>query len=100
MVLEAESGRYWHTHSRRRFDYITHKGLTFLDLGPTPNYATSSWQILSDHFAGANRQRILPTPPKAEVVDFCLIPRTSPTTPVPMTLLLFWLSYHLARLSH
>ncbi len=54
------------------------KGLTFLDLGPTPNYATSSWQILSDHFAGANRQRILPTPPKAEVVDFCLIPRTSP----------------------
>ncbi|KAI9822456.1 MAG: hypothetical protein M1827_000175 [Pycnora praestabilis] len=54
------------------------KGLTFLDLGPTPNYATSSWQILSDHFDSPKRQRILPTPPKAEVVDFCLIPRSSP----------------------
>ncbi|KAI9870075.1 MAG: hypothetical protein M1830_004715, partial [Pleopsidium flavum] len=54
------------------------KGLTFLDLGPTPNYATSSWQILSEHFAGAKQQRVLPTPSKAEVIDFCLVPRTSP----------------------
>ena len=54
------------------------KGLTFLDLGPTPVYATSSWQILSDHFAKPKRQHILPTPPNAEAVDFCLIPRKSP----------------------
>lgn len=54
------------------------KGLTFLDLGPTPNYTTSSWQMLSDYFGPAKRQSVLPTPPKAEVIDFCLIPRTSP----------------------
>ena len=54
------------------------KGLTFLDLGPTPNYATSSWQILSGHFESPKRQYVLPTPPNAEVVDFCLIPRKSP----------------------
>ena len=54
------------------------KGLTFLDLGPTPNYATSSWQVLSNHFESPKRQHVLPTPPSAEVVDFCLIPRKSP----------------------
>ena len=54
------------------------KGLTFLDLGPTPVYATSSWQLLSDHFERPKRQHVLPTPPNAEVVDFCLIPRKSP----------------------
>ena len=54
------------------------KGLTFFDLGPTPNYATSSWQILSAHFELPKRRHILPTPPNAEVVDFCLIPRKSP----------------------
>ncbi len=53
------------------------RGLTFLELGPTPIYATSSWQVLSGHFQG-KRQHVLPTPPGAEVVDFCLIPRTSP----------------------
>ena len=53
------------------------KGLTFLDLGPTPAYATSSWQILTDHFKG-RRQSLLPSPPGAEVTDFCLVPRTSP----------------------
>ena len=26
------------------------KGLTFLDMGPTPNYQTSSWQVLSSYF--------------------------------------------------
>lgn len=56
----------------------SNKGLTFLDLGPTPNYATSSWQILSDHFEKPKKQYTLPTPPNAEVVDFCLIPRNSP----------------------
>lgn len=53
------------------------KGLTFIDLGPTPNYQTSSWQVLSNHIA-SKRQSQLPTPPNAEVVDFCLIPRSSP----------------------
>ncbi|KAL2752139.1 hypothetical protein ACRALDRAFT_1045302 [Sodiomyces alcalophilus JCM 7366] len=53
------------------------KGLTFIDFGPTPVYATSSWQVLQDHFEG-KRQSILPTPPGAQVADFLLIPRTSP----------------------
>lgn len=54
------------------------KGLTFLDLGPTPVYATSSYQILENHFAKPKRQHLLPTPPKVEVIDFCLIPRKNP----------------------
>lgn len=54
------------------------KGLTFFDLERTPVYATSSWEILTAHFESPKRQRILPTPPGAEVVDFCLIPRLSP----------------------
>jgi syntaxin-binding protein 5 len=54
------------------------KGLTFFELGRTPVYATSSWQVLSQYFENPKRQRILPTPPNAEVVDFCLIPRSSP----------------------
>lgn len=54
------------------------KGLTFLDLGPTPNYATSTWQMLSDFFEKPKRQHTLPMPPNTEVVDFCLIPRSSP----------------------
>lgn len=54
------------------------KGLTLFEMGRTPVYATSSWQILSGHFESPKRQRILPTPPGAEVVDFCLIPRSSP----------------------
>lgn len=54
------------------------KGLTFWELGRTPNYATSSWQVLSDHFENPKRQRILPTPPRVEVTNFCLVPRKSP----------------------
>jgi syntaxin-binding protein 5 len=53
------------------------KGLTFLELGVTPVYATSSWQVLTDHFL-AKKHHTLKTPPGAEVVDFCLIPRNSP----------------------
>lgn len=53
------------------------KGLSFLELGPTPIYATSSWQVLTDHFE-AKRQHFLPMPPGAEVLDFCLVPRSSP----------------------
>ncbi|KAL9123171.1 MAG: hypothetical protein Q9187_000287, partial [Circinaria calcarea] len=54
------------------------RGLTFIDLGPTPVYTTSSWQVLSEHFEKPRKQHILPTPPDAEVVDFCLVPRSSP----------------------
>lgn len=54
------------------------KGITFLDLGPAPVYATSSWQTLSQYFERPKRQHTLQTPPSAEVVDFCLIPRKSP----------------------
>lgn len=54
------------------------KGLTFIDLGQTPNYTTSSWQILSQYLEKPKRQQTLPTPQNAEVVDFCLIPRRSP----------------------
>lgn len=53
------------------------KGMSFLDLGPTPVYATSSWSVLTDYFE-IKKQHLLPTPPGAEVVDFCLIPRASP----------------------
>lgn len=53
------------------------RGLTFLELGPTPNYATSTWQILEDHLKG-KRQSVLPTPPGTDVTDYCLIPRASP----------------------
>lgn len=54
------------------------KGLCFLELGHTPIYNTSSWQALSEHFEKPKKQYILPTPPNAEVIDFCLIPRNSP----------------------
>ncbi|MCJ1394745.1 hypothetical protein MMC18_007625 [Xylographa bjoerkii] len=54
------------------------KGLTFLDFGQTPVYATSSWQVLSDHFAKPKSQYRLITPPNTEAVDFCIIPRNSP----------------------
>ncbi|RFU36219.1 hypothetical protein B7463_g145, partial [Scytalidium lignicola] len=56
---------------------VAEKGLVFIELGPTPVYATSSWQILSDHFRG-KRQHLLPVPLGTDVVDFCLVPRTSP----------------------
>ncbi len=54
------------------------RGLSFLELGHTPIYNTSSWQALSEHFEKPKKQYILATPPNAEVVDFCLIPRNSP----------------------
>ncbi|KAJ5095355.1 hypothetical protein NUU61_004711 [Penicillium alfredii] len=54
------------------------KGLTFLDMGPTPNYQTSSWQMLSSYFERSRREIHLSVPPGAHVVNFCLIPRSSP----------------------
>lgn len=53
-------------------------GLTFFDLGQTPNYQTSSWDVLARHFQNPKRTHILHTPPKAEAVKFLLIPRSSP----------------------
>lgn len=53
-------------------------GLTFLELGITPGYATSSWEVFAGHFANPKRQHILPTPPEADVTGFCLIPNSSP----------------------
>ena len=57
---------------------ISAKSLTLFELGRTPIYNTSSWQVLSGHFEEPKRQRILPCPPGAEVIDICLIPRSSP----------------------
>ncbi|KAJ5188616.1 hypothetical protein N7472_007630 [Penicillium cf. griseofulvum] len=54
------------------------KGLVFLDMGPTPNYQTSSWQVLSTYLERPRRQMSLSVPPGAKVVDLCLIPRSSP----------------------
>jgi syntaxin-binding protein 5 len=53
-------------------------GLTFLDLGPTPNYQTSSWDVLARHLQFPKLTHVLPTPSGAEVVHFLLIPRSSP----------------------
>lgn len=52
------------------------RGLTFFDFGPTPVYATSSWDMLTKHFQGPKRTHVLSTPPNAEIVTFLLIPRT------------------------
>lgn len=57
---------------------IAAKSMTFFELGRTPIYNTSTWQALSQHFEDPKRQRILPCPPGAEVIDLCLIPRSSP----------------------
>lgn len=54
------------------------KGLTFLDMGPTPNYQTSSWQVLSVYLERSRRHMNLPIPPGAHAITYCLIPRTDP----------------------
>ncbi|KAJ5290514.1 uncharacterized protein N7443_010767 [Penicillium atrosanguineum] len=54
------------------------KGLTFLDMGPTPNYQTSSWQILSTYLERSRRHMNLPIPPGAHAITYCLIPRADP----------------------
>ena len=54
------------------------KGLTLFEMGRTPVYSTSSWDIFRQYFESPKRQRILPTPPGAEVIDFCLVPRATP----------------------
>jgi syntaxin-binding protein 5 len=54
------------------------KGLTLLEMGRTPNHSTSSWQVLSQYIANPKRQRMLPVPPETDVLDICLMPRSSP----------------------
>jgi syntaxin-binding protein 5 len=54
------------------------KGLSFMDLGPTPVYQTSSWDALANHFRNPRRVHVLPTPPNTEVADVLIIPRNSP----------------------
>ena len=54
------------------------KGLTLFEMGRTPVYQTSSWEAFAHYFESPKRQRILPTPPGAEVISYCLIPRSSP----------------------
>lgn len=54
------------------------KGFTFMDLGSTPNYQTSTWQMLENYFENPKAQINIPTPPGAQILDFCLIPRASP----------------------
>jgi len=54
------------------------RGLTFMDLGPTPVYATSSWEVLAKHFQTPKRMHVLATPPNAEIANVILIPKASP----------------------
>ncbi|KAK5239399.1 Lethal(2) giant larvae sro7, partial [Exophiala xenobiotica] len=53
-------------------------GLTFIDLGITPNYQTSSWDYLAGYFRNPKRTHVLPAPPNAQVTTFLTIPRLSP----------------------
>lgn len=54
------------------------RGLTFLDFGLTPNYQTSTWEFLANHFRHPKRTHVLPTPENAAVNTFVLLPRASP----------------------
>ena len=54
------------------------RGLTFIDLGPTPNYQTSTWDFLAGHFRNPKRVHVLSTPPGAGINTFLPIPRASP----------------------
>lgn len=54
------------------------RGLTFLDLGYTPVYQTSTWDALTQYFRSPKRVHLLPTPVNAEIADLLLIPRSSP----------------------
>ncbi|KAL3475029.1 lethal giant larvae like, C-terminal-domain-containing protein [Aspergillus californicus] len=54
------------------------KNLTFMDLGQTPNYQTSSWAMISAHLEKPRSYAELSIPPGADVASFCIIPRNSP----------------------
>ncbi|KAF3926346.1 hypothetical protein AA313_de0202101 [Arthrobotrys entomopaga] len=54
------------------------KGISLIEFGPSPNFKTSQWKQIVDHLSAPKRQRFLPVLKTTDVVDFCLIPRTSP----------------------
>lgn len=54
------------------------KNLTFLDLGASPNYQTSSWAMITAYLERPSPTTELPIPPGAEVTSICVIPRSSP----------------------
>lgn len=56
---------------------VSPKSLTFIELGLTPVYATSSWQALANYCHG-KRQIDLQLPRGAQAIDFLLLPRSSP----------------------
>jgi syntaxin-binding protein 5 len=60
------------------FMTVPRKGMTLLELGPSPNMLASSVKFVSDHFASPHGQRSLPIPSDLDVIDFCLISRSSP----------------------
>ncbi|KAH8174740.1 hypothetical protein LIA77_06159 [Sarocladium implicatum] len=53
------------------------QSLTFIELGITPTYATSSWQILAKYCSG-KRHMPLNLPQGAQASDYLLLPRLSP----------------------
>lgn len=53
-------------------------GLIWLELGVTPVYQTSSWEVLANHFRSPRKTHLLPIPPNTQIVNFLLIPRSSP----------------------
>ena len=57
---------------------VRDRGLTFFELGMTPIFQTSTWQVLSEHFERPKKQSMLFSPPNTDIIDFCLIPRDSP----------------------
>ncbi|RKF72329.1 Lethal giant larvae protein-like protein SRO77 [Golovinomyces cichoracearum] len=78
------------------------KGLTLLELGATPIYATANWQTLTNFFEGKH-QFELSIPPDAEVKDFCLIPKKFPHyagAQDPIALLILLTSGELVTLSY
>lgn len=54
------------------------QGVTLLDFGVTPIVSVTSYQNMGKHYANPRRQRILPTPGYANVVNFIPITRANP----------------------
>ncbi|KAK6537985.1 hypothetical protein TWF694_010877 [Orbilia ellipsospora] len=54
------------------------KGISLIEFGASPNFKTSQWKQIVEHLSTPKRQRFLPVLKTTDVVDFCLIPRTSP----------------------
>ena len=58
------------------------KGLTFFELGHTPNYATTSWQLLGEYFEKPKKQHILPTPSSSAGKHSTLVPNVQRKIPL------------------